>query len=65
MANPIYLLRPIGWYAGILQLSLRTFANCVPSGETPTPMTLGESRAVVAWIAAATESAQSGSVIMF
>jgi UDP-N-acetylglucosamine 3-dehydrogenase len=65
MPDTMYWPRPLGRYAGVLQEELRYFANCVRSGETPTRITPGESRAAVAWMAAATESAQSGSVIAF
>ncbi|MCP4855016.1 MAG: Gfo/Idh/MocA family oxidoreductase [Fuerstiella sp.] len=65
MPDTMYWPRPFGRYAGVLQEELRYFANCVRSGETPTRITPGESRAAVAWMAAATESAQSGSVITF
>ncbi len=65
MPDTMYWPRPFGRYAGVLQEELRYFANCVRSGETPTRITPGESRAAVAWMAAATESAQSGSVIKF
>ena len=65
MPDTMYWPRPLGRYAGILQEELRYFANCVQSGEAPSRITPGESRAAVAWMAAATESAQSGSVIVF
>ena len=65
MPDTMYWPRPFGRYTGILQEELRYFANCVRSGEAPSRITPGESRAAVAWMAAATESAQSGSVIMF
>jgi UDP-N-acetylglucosamine 3-dehydrogenase len=63
MPDTMYWPRPFGRYAGILQEELRYFANCVRSGEAPARITPGESRAAVVWMAAATESAQSGSVI--
>ena len=65
MPDTMYWPRPFGRYTGILQEELRYFANCVRSGATPSRITPGESRAAVAWMAAATESAQSGSVITF
>lgn len=65
MPDTMYWPRPMGHYTGILQEELRYFANCVRAGETPSRITPVESRAAVAWMAAATESAQSGSVITF
>lgn len=65
MPDTMYWPRPLGNYTGILQDELRYFANCVRSGETPQRITAPESRAAVAWMAAATESAQSGTVISF
>lgn len=65
MPDTMYWPRPFGQYAGVLQEELRYFANCVQTGEAPTRITPGESRAAVAWMAAATKSAESGSVITF
>lgn len=65
MPDTMYWPRPMGRYTGILQEELRYFANCVRAGETPTRITPVESRAAVAWMAAATESAQSGAVITY
>lgn len=65
MPDTMYWPRPMGRYTGILQEELRYFANCVRAGEIPSRITPVESRAAVAWMAAATESAQSGSVITF
>lgn len=65
MPDTMYWPRPMGRYTGILQEELRYFANCVRAGEAPSRITPVESRAAVAWMAAATESAQSGSVVTF
>jgi len=65
MPDTMYWPRPFGRYAGVLQEELRYFANCVRAGEAPGRITPSESRAAVAWMAAATESAQTGTVIAF
>ncbi len=65
MPDTMYWPRPFGSYAGVLQEELRYFANCVRADQTPQRITPEESRAAVAWMAAATESAQTGSVITF
>lgn len=65
MPDTMYWPRPFGNYFGVLQEELRYFANCIRSGEAPQRITPAESCAAVAWMAAATESAQTGSVIRF
>ncbi|MEO2045334.1 MAG: Gfo/Idh/MocA family oxidoreductase [Pirellulales bacterium] len=65
LPDTMYWPRPLGRYAGVLQEELRYFANCIQMGEAPQRITPAESRAAVAWMAAATESSQSGSVITF
>ena len=65
MPDTMYWPRPMGRYSGVLQEELRYFANCVRTGETPSRITPTESRAAVAWMTAATESSQTGSVITF
>ncbi len=65
MPDTMYWPRPFGRYCGVLQEELRYFANCVRAGQAPQRITPAESRATVAWMAAATESAQTGSVINF
>lgn len=65
MPDTMYWPRPFGSYVGVLQDELRYFANCVRRGEAPQRITPAESCAAVAWMAAATESAQTGSVITF
>lgn len=65
LPDTMYWPRPFGRYTGVLQEELRYFANCVRAGQTPQRITPAESRAAVAWMAAATESAQTGSVINF
>ena len=63
MPDTMYWPRPLGSYTGILQDELRYFANCIRAGEAPSRITPAESRAAVAWMAAATESASSGNVV--
>lgn len=63
LPDTMYWPRPFGHYTGVLQDELRYFANCVRAGTPPQRITPAESRAAVAWMAAATESAQSGAVI--
>lgn len=65
MPDTMYWPRPFGRYLGVLQEELRYFADCVRSGERPERITPDESCAAVAWMAAATESARTGSVIVF
>ena len=65
LPDTMYWPRPFGKYAGVLQEELRYFANCIRMGEAPQRITPAESRAAVAWMAAATESSQTGSVITF
>ncbi len=65
LPDTMYWPRSLGRYTGVLQEELRYFANCVRTGEVPQRITPEESRAAVAWMAAATESSQSGSVITF
>ena len=65
MPDTMYWPRPLGSYTGILQDELRYFANCIRAGEAPSRITPAESRAAVAWMAAATESASSGNVVTF
>ncbi|WP_299463971.1 Gfo/Idh/MocA family oxidoreductase [uncultured Gimesia sp.] len=65
LPDTMYWPRPFGSYFGILQAELRYFANCVRRGEAPQRITPAESCAAVAWMAAATESARTGSVITF
>lgn len=65
MPDTMYWPRPFGNYFGVLQEELRYFANCIRKGEAPQRITPKESCAAVAWMAAATESAQTGSVIRF
>ena len=65
LPDTMYWPRPFGKYAGVLQEELRYFANCIRMGEAPQRITPAESRAAVAWMAAATKSSQTGSVITF
>jgi len=63
MPDTVYWPRPFDKYFGVLQAELRYFANCVRSGRAPERITPAESRAAVEWMAAATESAQTGTII--
>ena len=63
--DTLYWPRPFGEYFGILRSELRYFGNCVAEGRTPDRITPEESRAAVALIAAAGESAKTGKVIEF
>lgn len=65
MPDTMYWPRPFGNYFGVLKEELCYFANCVRNGEAPERITPAESCAAVAWMEAATESAQTGSVITF
>jgi UDP-N-acetylglucosamine 3-dehydrogenase len=63
LPDTLYWPRVFGEYFGILRSELRYFANCVIDGRAPDRITPQESRAAVEWMAAATESAQSGKVV--
>ncbi len=65
MPDTMYWPRPFGNYFGVLQEELRYFANCVRNDKVPERITPAESCAAVAWMAAATESSQTGAVITF
>lgn len=65
MPDTMYWPRPFGNYFGVLKEELCYFANCVRNNEAPERITPAESCAAVAWMEAATESAQTGSVITF
>lgn len=65
LPDTMYWPRPLGSYFGVLKEELGYFANCVRSGEAPQRITPVESAAAVAWMEAATESAQTGTVITF
>ena len=65
LPDTLYWPQVYGEYFGILRSELRYFANCICEGRKPDRITPEESRAVVALIAAATESAQSGKVVNF
>lgn len=65
MPDTMYWPRPFGNYFGVLQEELRYFANCVRNNKAPERITPAESCAAVAWMAAATESSQTGAVITF
>ena len=55
--------RSLGERFGILRAELRYFADCVLEGRKPERITPEESRAAVAAMVAAEESARTGSVI--
>jgi UDP-N-acetylglucosamine 3-dehydrogenase len=61
--DTLYWPRMLGGRFGILRQELRYFADCVHEGRAPDRITPEESRAVVALMAAAAQSSQTGSVI--
>ncbi|MFO7907474.1 MAG: Gfo/Idh/MocA family oxidoreductase [Pirellulaceae bacterium] len=63
MPDTLYWPQVFGEYFGILRFELRYFANCVLEGRDPERITPEESRAAVAWMAAATESARTNKII--
>lgn len=63
LPDTMYWPRPFGRYSGALKEELRYFARCIRTNESPQRITAAESKAAVAWMAAATESSQSGRVI--
>jgi len=63
LPDTLYWPKMFGGRFGILQEELRYFARCVATGQQPDWITPQESRDVVALIAAAMKSAQSGQVI--
>jgi UDP-N-acetylglucosamine 3-dehydrogenase len=65
MPDTMYWPKPLGERFGILRAELRYFADCVCAGRPPDRITPEESRAAVALMVAATESAQTGRVITF
>jgi UDP-N-acetylglucosamine 3-dehydrogenase len=65
LPDTLYWPRVFGEYFGILRSELRYFANCVREGRRPERITPEESRAAVGWMAAATESAETGKVVYF
>jgi UDP-N-acetylglucosamine 3-dehydrogenase len=63
LPDTLYWPRVFGEYFGILRAELRYFANCVLEGRAPDRITPEQSRAAVAWMAAATESARTGKIV--
>jgi UDP-N-acetylglucosamine 3-dehydrogenase len=63
MPDTMYWPHALGERFGILRAELRYFANCVLEGRRPERITPEESRAAVALMAAATESARCGEVV--
>jgi len=63
LPDTMYWPKPFGVRFGILRAELRYFADCVLAGRKPERITPEESRAAVALMAAATESAQHNTVI--
>jgi len=59
----MYWPKPFGRRFGILRAELRYFADCVQEGRKPERITPEESRAAVALMEAATQSAHCGTVI--
>jgi len=65
LPDTLYWPQVFGQRFGILRAELRYFADCVAEGRRPERITPEESRAAVALLAAAVESAHSGQVIYF
>jgi len=65
LPDTLYWPRVFGEYFGILRSELRYFANCVLDGRKPDRITPEESREAVRWMAAATQSAQTGKIVYF
>ena len=63
LPDTLYWPKSFGQRFGILPTELRYFADCVLEGRKPDRITPEESRAVVALMCAATESAKTGKVI--
>jgi UDP-N-acetylglucosamine 3-dehydrogenase len=63
LPDTLYWPRVFGEYFGILRSELRYFANCVREGRAPDRITPEESRAAVAWMVAAEQSARTGKVV--
>ena len=61
--DTVYWPRVLGERLGVLQTELGYFAKCVRAGRPPDRITPEESRAAVALIAAADQSAKSGQVV--
>ncbi len=64
MPDTLYWPRPFGRYFGVLQEELRYFADCIRSGQRPSRVPPEDSRAAVAWMEAATRSANTGEVVV-
>ena len=64
MPDTLYWPKVFGPRFGILRAELRYFADCVLAGRRPDRITPEESRAAVALMAAATESAATGQVVL-
>jgi UDP-N-acetylglucosamine 3-dehydrogenase len=65
LPDTLYWPKPFGERFGVLRAELRYFANCVVEGRRPDRITPEESRAAVALMAAAGESARTGQVVSF
>ena len=63
LPDTMYWPKPFGRRFGILRAELRYFADCVQEGRHPERITPEESRAAVALMEAATQSAHCGTVI--
>lgn len=61
--DTLYWPNVFGQRFGILRAELRYFADCVSAGERPQRITPEESRAAVAFLAAAVESSKTGQVV--
>jgi len=65
LPDTLYWPKVLGQRFGILRAELRYFADCVLEGRRPQWITPEESRAAVAMLAAAEESAKTGKVMYF
>jgi UDP-N-acetylglucosamine 3-dehydrogenase len=61
--DALYWPKVFGQRFGILRAELRYFADCIRANRRPDRITPEESRAAVALMAAATQSAASGQVV--
>lgn len=65
LPDTLYWPNIYGQRFGILRAELRYFADCVVTGRRPERITPAESRAAVALLAAAEQSAQTGQIVQF
>lgn len=65
LPDTLYWPNVYGQRFGILRAELRYFADCVATGRRPQRITPAESRAAVALLAAAEQSAATGQIVQF